>query len=163
MRSTLILLAVGFSLFPLKSFPKEKNDSINSSSDRTFFYGDSVCSNDSLEEYVEKIATWSELKNLFQKCGRRDKMAFEDGDIGEGLDDRIEWLFDNKLDRFFSSYNKNDSAYLKLVMWHVNEDWSRQDIDKLKFQLGNSCPKGSKPVCIDLISWIARLDSLINN
>jgi hypothetical protein len=90
---------------------------------------------------IEKVKEWEELAVL------RNGYRVDDGIFAELYSEKVEWLFKNRYQEFFSKVVYKDSEYFAFIKLHVNDTWTYGSEGTLLWRLEESCPKSHEALC----------------
>ena len=123
------------------------------------YAGPSSCTDDKAakaENEYTHIHTWAALHQsylTYRDC--------DDGGVAEGYDDAVARLFLRNWDDVSSvrSFLKTDKLFAAFVVRHVNEDWSRDELEKARALASTRCPTGLDQFCRDVVTAIDQSES----
>lgn len=99
---------------------------------------------------IESVKEWEEL-NVLRKDYRVD-----DGVFAELFSEKVEWLFQNRYQEFFSKFVYRDSEYFVFIKRHVDDTWAYGSDANFIKRLEESCPKDHEAICLELIELVRR-------
>jgi hypothetical protein len=106
-------------------------------------------------EYT-RIHTWVALHKSYLAYHDCD-----DGGVAEGYDDAMVRLFLKNWNEISSvkRFILNDKKFAAFIIHHVNEEWSRGELENAKSLASKHCPKGLDQFCRNVVTKTVQSES----
>ena len=108
-----------------------------------------VC--DAAEQTIDSVKTWRELYTY-----SRTYFGCDNGGVAEGISDKVSQLMVHDWASLSSVSAKirSDAAFSTFVLKHIDETWSRDDLDTAKQNAATHCPKGLDAFCKSVVAEV---------
>ena len=100
------------------------------------------------EQTIDQVKTWKALYTYSKTYG------CDNGGVAEGISDKVSQLMVHDWASLSSVSAKirSDASFSTFVLKHVDETWSRDDLDTAKQNAAAHCPKGLDAFCKSLVA-----------
>ncbi len=100
------------------------------------------------EQTIDEVKTWKALYTYSKTYG------CDNGAIAEGISDKVEQLMTHDWASISSVTAKlrSDKAFRTLLLNHIDETWSSDDLDVAKQKAATHCPKGMDAFCKSVVA-----------
>ncbi len=106
------------------------------------------------EQTIGQVKTW---KALYTYSKTYD---CDNGAIAEGISDKVEQLMTHDWEALSSVAAKlrSDKAFRTLLLNHIDETWSSEDIEIARQNAASHCPQGLDAFCKTVVSAVADVE-----
>ena len=110
---------------------------------------------DAAENHIGPVKTWRDLyaySKTYSGC--------DNGAIAEGISDKVEQLMTHDWASISSVTAKlrSDKAFRTLLLNHIDETWSNEDIETARQNAASHCPQGLNDFCKAVVSAVADVE-----
>ena len=110
---------------------------------------------DAAENPIGSVNTWREFYAYFKTY-----YGCDNGAIAEGISDKVEQLMTHDWASLSSVTAKlrSDKAFRTLLLNHIDETWSSEDIEIARQNAASHCPQGLDAFCKTVVSTVADVE-----